>query len=344
MVIDRAPVPPAAWRDLARETGRFYDDPRWIRGIAEFFRFPLVCLSAREGDAVVGALALARVPALLGPSRLVSLPFSYAGGVMGSARDGGAALFEAARGLARECRVTRVEIKQRDTGTPPAPGFTRSTHYAAYRVATAGGERAVWDGLHTSTQRSIRKGQGADVTAAPGSDEEDWLAMAALEERTARQHGVPPPPRAFFGTFCRELQQAGLADLYLARLRSGRLAAGLVVWKGRREWIYAFGASDRRVLEHRPNHVLLWSALADAVRAGVVFDLGRAAAEQTGLVEFKRRWGGQRVPLAYDYWPMAGGLNVRRRDGGMLALAARAWSLLPLPLVRLGARLYRYLG
>lgn len=349
MVIDRASVPPAAWRDLARQTGRFYDDPRWIQGLADFFRFPLVCLSARESDAVIGALALARVPALVGPSRLVSLPFSYVGGIFGDDGSNHArlALLSAARDAAVELRARRIEIKQRAAAAAPGPGFERSLHYSTYRVATAGGEAALSERLHLSTRRSITKGEQAGVDVVTASDERDWLAMAVLQEGTSRRHGLPAPPRDFFVQFCRGLQREGLADLYLARLpgaRSGAVAAGLVVWKGAREWIYAFGASDPRRLRHRPNHLLIWAALRDAARDNVEFDLGRAAPEQAGLVEFKRRWGGQPVPLAYDYWPAAGGLNVQRRDGGLLGVAARVWSFLPSPVVRLAAPLYRYLG
>jgi lipid II:glycine glycyltransferase (peptidoglycan interpeptide bridge formation enzyme) len=155
---------------------------------------------------------------------------------------------------------------------------------------------------------------------------------------------VPAPPRRFFVETCRALQRDGLADLLLARRADGRCIAGIVVWVGMRERIYAFGASDARFLDLRPNHLLLWTALERAAAAGVTFDLGRAAPEQEGLVEFKRRWGGQPVPLAYDYWPRAAGLNVRARHRGTLALAARVWASLPAPVARLGAALYRYLG
>lgn len=165
-----------------------------------------------------------------------------------------------------------------------------------------------------------------------------------MEDVSARDHGLPAPPRSFFLQFCPRLQTEQLADLYLAHLADGRLAAGIVIWKGLREWIYAFNASNPRLLEDRPNHALLWRAMRDAAAYGALFDLGRAAPEQTGLVEFKVRWGGQPVPLGYDYWPAALGLNVARRDTGTLAAAARLWRLLPLPVTRLGSRLYRYLG
>jgi hypothetical protein len=276
---------------------------------------------------------------------MVSLPFGYAAGPIAREREIAEKLALEALTLACQRGIKRVEIKQIAPTDVPAPGFTRVTHYAAYRVPTDGGESAIWRRLHaSSTQRSIRKGEKSGVEVAVGHTEDDWRAMAELEERTAHGHGVPAPPRRFFVALCRDLQRAGLAELYLARVPERGVAAGIVVWKGWREWIYAFGASRPELLEYRPNHVLIWRALREAAAAGVTFDLGRAAPEQEGLVEFKRRWGGEPVPLAYDYWPSAAGLNVARRDTGSLALAARVWARMPARIARYGSALYRYLG
>ena len=343
--ITRHAEEPPGWAELARATGTFYHDPRWIREIAATFAYRVHWLAAGEG-ALTGALALAEVPALIGAARLVSFPFSFIAGPMTRDPAVARALAAAARELAGQRGLKRVEIKQPGTAGPVADGFVRSTRYTTYRVPTTGGEQAVWRRLHvTSTQQRIRKGQKAGVTVGLGETSEDWLAMARLEERVQQSFGVPAPPRRFFLGSCRRLQEAGLVDLYLARVPNGRVAAGFVMFKGPREWVYAFSASDLRYLrEFRPTHVLLWEGLRRAAAAGVVVDLGRAAPEQASLAEFKLRWGAEAVPLAYDYWPDAGGLQQTRRDRGVLALAARLWSWLPAPLARLGSGLYRYLG
>jgi Acetyltransferase (GNAT) domain len=333
---------PSGWARLAREVGTFYHDPRWIREIAATFRYRVHWLSA----GAEGGLALAEVPALVGRGRLVSFPFSYIAGPLARTGEIAAALGTAAQDLAAERGLRRIEIKQLGTTAPPPQGFARSTRYTTYRVPTTGGEQAVWKRLHvTSTQQRIRKGQKAGVIVLNGRGTDDWLAMARLEERVQHAFGVPAPPRHFFLGACRRLQDAGLADLYLARVPDGRVAAGFVMFKGPREWVYAFSASDLRfVREYRPTHVLLWEGLRRAAAAGVVVDLGRTAPEQASLAEFKLRWGAEPVPLAYDYWPDAGGLQQARRDRGVLALAARLWSWLPAPVARLGSGLYRYLG
>lgn len=337
--------PPHGWEDLARRFGTFYHAPVWIEGLRSAFGFRVHYLASNDQGTLIGGLPLMEVPPLLGPRRLVSLPFSYATGVMAADIDVGADLMNAARALAARRGIRRVEIKQFRSDLAPFAGFARSTRYAAYRVATDGGPEAVWRRLHrSSTQRGISKGRQAGVTATLGSSREEWEAMARLQEMTSHRLGVPAPPRRFFVDVCRRLQSAGAADLYLAHLPNGELAAGITIWKGAREWIYAFGASRHDLLSYRPNHVALWAALERAAAEGVPFDLGRAAPEQHGLVEFKRRWGGEPVPLPYDYWPGAAGLNVRRRDTGALGTAARLWSRLPSGVARRGSFLYKYLG
>lgn len=346
VTVEVAVEPPADWAEFARERGGFYHDPDWLVALRDTFRFRLHCISARRGAELAGLLALMEVPRLGGAPRLVSLPFSYAAGPLAADPGVSHTLVERAGALARERRAHRLEIKARNPAEPPLEGFQRILRYHTYRIPLAGGEEAVWEGLHAdSTRRSIKKGLREGAMVEPADGEAAWTEMAIVNERTAHRHGTPAPPRRFFVEACRSLQGAGRADLYLARAPGGVLLGGIVVYKGPTEWIYAFGASDPSASPYRATHLLIWRAIRDAIAAGMeVFDLGRASPEQTGLVEFKRRWGGQPVPLAYDYWPRSGGLHAGARDRGSLALAAKLWRLLPAPLARAGSVLYRYLG
>ena len=342
--IVRSGEPPPDAEAYARSQGTFYHLPQWAECLRDMYRLRMEWYSARNGDRLVGLLPVAEVPPLLGPRRLVSLPFSYAAGPLAADPRSADALVEAVRERAQDRGIRRIELKSRGEFAP-APGFHRTSHYSTYEVSIEGGEAGVWSRLHPgSTQRSIRKGQKAGLVVRRGETAADWLIMAQLEERTAHSHGVPAPPRRFFTEGCQRLQRAGLASVYVAFTPAEAPAAAITVWKGPRSWIYGFGASDPGQLEHRPNHLLIWTAIQDAISAGCGFDLGRVAPEQEGLLEFKRRWGGQAIPLAYDYWPEPGGLNVAARDRGALATAASLWSRLPARIARLGAGLYRYLG
>jgi hypothetical protein len=342
--VTRTGEPPAGWRELARELGTFYHDPRWIDGVARCFAYRLHYLACASPGRLEAGLAVAEVPSLAGGRRLVSYPFSFIAGPIGHSAEAVTTMMAAARELAVERRARRLEIKS--VTAPVVEGFERSLRYTTYRISPEGGEAAVWARLdRPSVQQRVRKGERAGVDVVMGKSEADWLVMARLEERVQQGHGVPAPPRRFFTDLLRGLQRDSIVDLYLARIPDGRFAAGFVMYKGPREWIYAFSASvPDLVREYRATHVLLWAGLKRAVADGVILDLGRTAPEQASLAEFKLRWGAQKVSLAYDYSPSAGGLTHARRDTGALVLVAKVWSHLPAGVARLGSVLYRYLG
>ncbi len=337
---------PAGWQAFAQARGTFYHDARWISGLARCLRYRTHWITTTDSDGIAGAMALAEVPKLTGGKRLVSYPFSFIAGPMATSTAAAHAVLERARALAAEVGSKRLEVKALGPGFEVAPGFERSGRYTTYRISPEGGEQAVWKRLdRTSVQQRIRKGEKAGVTVVMGESEADWRAMAELEESVQQGHGVPAPPRRMFTELLRGLQREGLVDLYLARIPDGRIAAGFVMYKGPTDWIYAFSASVPELIkDYRPTHVLLWAGLRAAVAANVVLDLGRTAPEQASLAEFKLRWGSATVPLVYDYFPSAGGLNQARRDQGSLALASKIWSRLPRPVARLGSGLFRYLG
>lgn len=341
------PEAPDDWAAFARRVGSFYHEPAWAATLGDAFGFPVTFITARDrSGALAGVLPLAEVRVLTGARRLVSLPFSYAAGPAATTRAADAALSAAARARAAERHVTRVEIKRDAADAEPAEGFTRTSRYATYRLDTRGGEAAVWRRLHaSSTRRGIRKAERDGVRVERTDDEAGWQIIAELQARTSHRHGLPAPPATFFTAQCRALQARGLADLYVAHAPNSKPPLGAVVlWKGARSWIYAFGATRPDALELRPTHALLWRAIRDAVAAGVGFDFGRAAPEQEGLVQFKERWGGVAEPLAYDYWPTPSGLNVAARDRGAVAWANRLWSALPHAVAARGAFLYKYLA
>jgi GNAT acetyltransferase-like protein len=341
-----APEAPSGWQEFARTHGNFYHDARWITGLARCLSYRTHWITAVGAEGLAGGLALAEVPTLTGGRRLVSYPFSFIAGPIAVDQTAAEAVLERARLLLGERHARRLEVKSLGPGFAAAPGFERSERYTTYRISPEGGEQAVWKRLdRTSVQQRIRKGEKAGVQVVMGSTEADWLAMAQLEEAVQQGHGVPAPPRRLFTGLLRQLQQQGLVDLYLGRIPDGRVAAGFVMYKGPRDWIYAFSASDPELTrEYRATHVLLWAGLRAAVAADVVLDLGRTAPEQASLAEFKLRWGSTTVPLVYDYFPSAGGLNQVRRDTGALALASKVWSRLPRPVARMGSALFRYLG
>src|SRR5256885_17214130 len=77
--ITRHAEEPPGWAELARATGTFYHDPRWIREIAATFAYRVHWLAA-GGGGLTGAPPLPEGPAPLRAARLGGFPFSFISG------------------------------------------------------------------------------------------------------------------------------------------------------------------------------------------------------------------------------------------------------------------------
>jgi hypothetical protein len=165
-----------------------------------------------------------------------------------------------------------------------------------------------------------------------------------------RWHAVPPRPYAFFRAAWQILRPAGLMRLLLAeRAADGesRIIAGSMLFTGTATVLYAYNGRAASELASRPNDVIQWHAIHDAVAAGArQYDFGEVEEDQQGLSEFKKKWGAQPVTL-YRY-TLEDGKGSRTASSGspgrMRRLGERVWRRLPLPVTeRLGAVAYRRL-
>jgi hypothetical protein len=109
---------------------------------------------------------------------------------------------------------------------------------------------------------------------------------------------------------------------------------------------YAYGASDARFLKHAPNHALFDAALGWAIERGYrYFDFGRTAPDNEGLMEFKRQWGAQFLPLPYFYHPNRSGFVSETGASWKHRLFTSAWRKLPVGVTAVvGPPLYRHLA
>jgi CelD/BcsL family acetyltransferase involved in cellulose biosynthesis len=160
-----------------------------------------------------------------------------------------------------------------------------------------------------------------------------------------REHAVPPRAFRFFRALWHRLRPPGVLRLLLAE-QGARLIAGSIFLSLASTVHYAFNGSRREDFALRPNDAILWQAIHDAADEGRGrFDLGEVVGDQSGLAEFKSKWGAEEVPLWRYYHPAP------RPDGAtgpaagrLIGLAEATWRRLPLPVTAVvGDYLYRRL-
>ncbi len=120
---------------------------------------------------------------------------------------------------------------------------------------------------------------------------------------TRRRKGVPVQPWLFFKNILSQIIQQDHGFIMMAFTESKCIAAAVFLYFND-TLTYKFGASDPNFLYLRPNNLLFQEAIKWGCENGYSnLDLGRTDLKNTGLREFKTRWGAQESDLYYSYSP-----------------------------------------
>jgi len=334
------PLRDPAWTAFVADHPRAlpFHHPSWAAMLADCYGFRAFCLTV-DDDAgrIVAGLPVIEVRRRPGPPRWVSLPFTDHCPPLTAGIDE-AQLVERLDAARRAHGISRLEVRAELPGPLAQPHGTFVTH----ELPLDRPEGDIFASLHANqVRRNIRRAERAGVTIRLGAVERDLTEVFyRLHARTRHRLGVPVQPLRYFHVLWRQVLHLGLGVVFIAEL-AGEPVAGAVFLAARGGCVYKYGASDERRWDARPNHLLFWEAIRWAVRQGCpTFDFGRTDLEDTGLREFKSRWGTVERELGYRV--LADG-PCRPRQGGLPTSVRSVIRHGPRVLPRaLGRVLYRY--
>jgi CelD/BcsL family acetyltransferase involved in cellulose biosynthesis len=341
--------------------GLVYHHPAWLRVLElEYGHRPLGLACEDAEGRMVGVLALLHTRGLpLGRAssrtgrRLSSLPRTPVAGPLASDPAAAAALVRAAVERVRAEPGTRLELKPLAADLDGVvDGLVRATWRPTFVVELPGSAEELRFGTsrnHARIKWAVGKAARLGIRVRCAETEDDLRNWYGLYLETMRRHVVPPRPYRFFKAAWDLLRPRGLLRLLVAEVAGAAarpLAGSIFLMSGRTVW-YAFNGSRREDLGLRPNDLIQWQALRDACRAGYRrYDLGEVADCNTGLAEFKSKWGAVARRLDRYYYPPLGALedDATEAAGRVRRLASSAWRHLPLgTTARLGDLAYGYL-
>lgn len=283
---------------------------------------PFLCARGPGGE-LRAVLPLVHVRGPLLGRALVSMPYLSHGGPLGDGEAVRAVVARAAR-LAADARAGLLELR---TAAPLDAGLERVDEKVSCVLPLDGGADAVWARFPSKLRSQVRRPEKSGATVRWGADErEPFFAVFA---RTMRDLGTPTHPRAFFHAVAHGFgADAWFGAVYL----DGRPAAAGCALRHGDSLELVWAGALREASAAAPNMLLYWSFIRRAAREGLAaFDFGRCT-PGGGTHRFKRQWGAADVPLPWHRARRRAGAAAPAADGGALALGARLWRRLPLPL------------
>jgi hypothetical protein len=295
------PLRDPRWAEISEKHARasVFHTPRWLEALRRTYGYePVAYTTAPPGTALTNGVVVCRVCSLLTGRRLVSLPFSDHCEPL---TDGPEDLESLLHFL--ECKRIEegwkyIEIRPRTYSAVPPLMMVPALTYSLHTIDLGPEPAQIFRRFHKgSTQRKIRRAERERLTYEEGRGEAFLEKFYALLLLTRRRQRLPPHPRAWF----RNLMEC-LGDNAKIRVASkdGRPIASILTLSRKDVMVYKYGCSDERFHNLGGMHLLLWTAIQEAKKAGCrEFDLGRSDSDNPGLITFKDRWGSTRSQLTY---------------------------------------------
>jgi len=341
----RATVRPMTAADAARwdafvatcPEATFFHRAGWKTVIEQAFGHRTHFLLAEAGGEIVGVLPLAEIRSMLFGHSLAALPFCVYGGIAAVSEPARMALDAAARDLARRLGVDHLEYRHL---APRHRDLARKELYYTFRREIYPDAEANLQAIPRKQRAMVRKGIKAGLVSEIDTDVERFFDAYAT---SVHRLGTPVFPKKYF----RLLKQTFRDDCdILVVTHGGRTVAGVLSFYFRDEVLPYYGGGTDEARQVAGNDFMYWELMRRACERGLrVFDFGRSKAG-TGAFDFKKNWGFEPQPLAYEYYlhraravPDHNPLNPKYR------LFIRAWQRLPLPVANaIGPFIVRSLG
>lgn len=316
-----SPVERARWNGLVTKSdhSRVYHLHQWGTLLEEVHGHRLVYLQEDEG-----VFPLACIKSSMFGNRLISLPFADYGGLCSQNMTTAEKLILQSTEIARQMGADFIEIRcphQQHFDLLERHGFVRRDDYITFVLPLDKTIDELWKGIGDKNRNMIRKAERSGVNMIQAEKKADLRAFYSLYCATMKKLGSPPQPYLYFDKMW-ELFFPGKLSLILARLKDKHVAGGMfLLHQGTIH--HAYSCSLREYLSLSPNDLIQWRIIRWGNEQGYRYlDFGRTR-EGEGTALFKRRWGGQSVPMPYFY--RSYNSDIKRRPEMQYDWASRLW-------------------
>jgi len=311
----------------SRSDSTIYHTPEWSRFLIRTFDYEPFHIFAEDdvGD-IKGFLPLFKTPTVKLRKELCSVPFAHRAGYVGDPSFINEVL-DAAIEVANKTTGGRLCIKDRVDDR----SLNVRCDFCTHILDLSNSPEDTWIKLDRGSARwAVNKARKMGVSVRESREPEDIDAFYHLNCLTKKELGVPCHPYRFFKNLMDQLPKN--TKLYLSEFKGEAIGAGLMEYYGDKV-IYGYGAANPSSLQMHPYDSFLWKSIEDACHSGYhTFDFGRTSKENTGLMNYKSKWGTKKLDLCYTSdMPTKKNLN---RSGAIYKLGNFGLRYMPMSLYK----------
>lgn len=299
-------------------------------------------LLAEKDASIVGVLPLTHRKSWLFGNGLTSSMFCVYGGVLAIDDDAHDALVQTAWRYAQDHNINAVEYRSIKAHHRDEPEWhIEDSAAATFIKPLKNTDEDILLDIPRKQRAVVRKSLKNNLVS---NFEPDLDTFYRLYSESVRNLGTPVFPKALFAAMLKHFGED--CEIQIVRTQEGEAVASLMSFYSEDSVLpyYAGGGGKNRALG--AHDFMYYQLMVRAAEKGKkYFDFGRSKVG-TGPYKFKKNWGFEPTPLAYEY-QLASGAEKPTLDpnSGKYRLMVQTWKKLPLFIANaIGPYLSRHLG
>ncbi|WP_440951251.1 lipid II:glycine glycyltransferase FemX [Methanosphaerula subterraneus] len=299
---------------LTQSDATIYHTPEWRTFLEKTFSYkPHYLFATDESGQLTGLLPLFLVKSRITGNRLSAVPFSHQCGCLGDDTAYNA-LIDEAFALTKKCHTEILEIKDLIN----SHNFQGRNEFCTHMLELSQNPEMIWKNVHRNARRNVKKSKEIGIQVESSSNHDDVKDFYEINAITKHKLGVPCHPLRFYINLFSTL--SAYVRLFISRLDGEMIGAGIMEYY-KDQVIFGYSAANPEYLQLRPYYAFIWASIEDACLAGYrTYDFGRTSYDNSGLIQFKRKWGTLERELYYSYYPSSSQSIVTDRSTSLYRL------------------------
>jgi CelD/BcsL family acetyltransferase involved in cellulose biosynthesis len=284
----------------SHKDSNIFHHPGWLRVLKNQYNYKVSAVCIYDNGIIKAGLPFCEVHSISGKKKLVSLPFSDYCNPLYNSEEELHELLNALSKLAEHEKINNLEINFNLNGMN---NFVSASDSVVHIFEVKGSEDELMKSFHDSKRRGIKKAMKEDLQVVISKEYDAVKSFFNLHLQTRKLKGIPVQPRSFFSEIYNCIIKEGNGFVILVKKDNIDIAATMFLHFNS-VLTYKYNASDNKYQHLRPNNLIVWHSLLEAIRLGVrYYDFGKSDLDNRGLRDFKSQWGGIERENFVTYYP-----------------------------------------
>ena len=277
-----------------------FHHPNWLRVLKNQYNYKTSAVCLYDDGIMKAGLPYCETHSITGKRKIVSLPFSDFCNPLYNSEDELNELLKAIIFRSEHKKISSIEINSDLKGMN---SFIRVPDSVVHLFEIKNSEEELMKSFHDSKRRGIKKALKEDLEVIISKDYDAVQSFFNLHLQTRKSKGIPVQPHSFFKEIFNCIIKEGNGFIILVKKENIDIAATMFLYFNS-VLTYKYNASDIKYQHLRPNNLIVWHSLLEAIRLGLrYYDFGKSDLDNIGLREFKSQWGGVERVNIFSYYP-----------------------------------------